>query len=185
MDPSLDLREVKEYDVGNLRLARLKLGSSKRVYFNSRSVTIVGSPFQQASSYHQGAQLNYSTYDNELLTLVCDLEVWQHYLLPKEFVIHTDHKPLKWLNGQGNLSKRHARWVEFIESFPYVIKYKKGKDNIVADALSRISDCCLGSVVLTSTILGFEHIKDLYPNDPDFSDIYNHCLEGAFNKFIL
>ncbi|KAL4285257.1 hypothetical protein GQ457_16G018730 [Hibiscus cannabinus] len=66
-----------------------------------------------------------------------------------------------------------------------VIKYKKGKDNILADALSRISHCCLGSVVLTSTILGFEHIKDLYPNDPDFSYIYNHCLEGAFNKFYL
>ena len=27
--------------------------------------------------------------------------------------------------------------MEFIESFPYVVKYKKGKDNIVADALSR------------------------------------------------
>ncbi|KAL4369491.1 hypothetical protein GQ457_02G026600 [Hibiscus cannabinus] len=52
------------------------------------------------------------------------------------------------------------------------------------DRTSR-SDCCLGSVVLTSTILGFEHIKDLYPNDPDFSYIYNHCLEGAFNKFYL
>ncbi|KAK8708384.1 hypothetical protein V6N13_059426 [Hibiscus sabdariffa] len=73
----------------------------------------------------------------ELLALVRALEVWRHYLLPKKFVIHTDHESLKWLNGQGNLSKRHARWVEFIESFPYVIKYKKGKDNIVADALSR------------------------------------------------
>ena len=27
--------------------------------------------------------------------------------------------------------------MEFIESFPYVVKYKKGKDNIVVDALSR------------------------------------------------
>ncbi|RVX02077.1 Transposon Ty3-G Gag-Pol polyprotein [Vitis vinifera] len=31
----------------------------------------------------------------------------------------------------------HAKWVEFIETFPYVIKYKQGKENIVADALSR------------------------------------------------
>ncbi|XP_051113700.1 uncharacterized protein LOC127239543 [Andrographis paniculata] len=39
------------------------------------------------------------------------------------------------------LSKRHARWVSFIEQFPYVIKYKQGKENVVADALSRsISD---------------------------------------------
>ncbi|KAK8661358.1 hypothetical protein V6N13_090963 [Hibiscus sabdariffa] len=64
--------------------------------------------------------------------LECDASgigiVWQHYLLPKEFVIHTDHESLKWLNGQGKLSKRHARWVEFIETFLYVIKYKQDVD---------------------------------------------------------
>ena len=27
--------------------------------------------------------------------------------------------------------------VEFIETFPYVIKHKKGKENVIADALSR------------------------------------------------
>ncbi|KAH9658314.1 hypothetical protein KPL70_023440 [Citrus sinensis] len=61
----------------------------------------------------------------------------QHYLWPKEFVIHTDHESLKHLKGQHKLNKRHARWVEFIETFPYVIRYKQGKENIVADALSR------------------------------------------------
>ncbi|XP_044489105.1 uncharacterized protein LOC123213695 [Mangifera indica] len=34
-------------------------------------------------------------------------------------------------------NKRHAKWLEFIETFPYVIKYKHGKENIVVDALSR------------------------------------------------
>jgi membrane carboxypeptidase/penicillin-binding protein PbpC len=53
---------------------------------------------------------------------------------PKEFVIHSDHESLKHLKGQAKLS---AKWVEFIETFRYVIKYKQGKENIVADALSR------------------------------------------------
>jgi hypothetical protein len=35
------------------------------------------------------------------------------------------------------LNKRHAKWVEFIETFPYIIKYKKGKKNVITDALSR------------------------------------------------
>ena len=35
------------------------------------------------------------------------------------------------------LNKQHAKWSEFIESFPYVIKYIKGKESVVADALSR------------------------------------------------
>ncbi|CAA7046780.1 unnamed protein product [Microthlaspi erraticum] len=84
-----------------------------------------------------GATLNYPTYDKELYALVRALQTWQHYLWPKEFVIHTDHESLKHFKGQQKLNKRHARWAEFIETFPYVIKYKKGKDNVVADALSR------------------------------------------------
>jgi hypothetical protein len=52
-------------------------------------------------------------------------------------VIHTDHESLKHLKGQHKLNKWHARWVEFIETFPYVIRYKQGKENVVSDALSR------------------------------------------------
>ncbi|GKV46464.1 hypothetical protein SLEP1_g53445 [Rubroshorea leprosula] len=84
-----------------------------------------------------GAALNYPTYDKEMYALVRALETWQHYLWPKEFVIHTDHESLKHLKGQGKLNRRHAKWLEFLETFPYVIKYKQGKENIVADALSR------------------------------------------------
>ncbi|KAL4347069.1 hypothetical protein GQ457_17G008780 [Hibiscus cannabinus] len=130
----------------------------------------------------KGAQLNYSTYDKELFALVRSLQVWQHYFLPKEFVIHTDHESLKWLNGQGKLSKRHAQWVEFIETFPYVIKYKQGKDNILADALSRRYSLI---TTMHAKVLGFEHIKDLYLTDVDFAEIYAQCNKGSSNKFYL
>lgn len=56
---------------------------------------------------------------------------------PREFVIHTDYESLKHLKGQTKLNRRHAKWIEFIETFTYVIKYKQGKDNVVADPLSR------------------------------------------------
>ena len=108
------------------------------------------------------------------------LETWQHYLWPKEFVIHTDHESLKHLKGQQKLNRRHAKWVEFIETFPYVIKYKQGKENIVAGALSR-------RYVLLSTLdtklLGFEYIKDLYVDGCDFSNVFNACEKEAFGKF--
>jgi len=51
---------------------------------------------------------------------------------PKEFVIHSDHESLKYLKGQSKLNKRHAKWVDFIEQFPNVIKHKQGKSNVVA-----------------------------------------------------
>src|SRR6266542_3153168 len=61
-----------------------------------------------------GASLNYSTYDKELYALVHVLQTWQHYLWSKEFVIHSDHESLKYLRGQANLNKHHAKWIEFI-----------------------------------------------------------------------
>lgn len=126
-------------------------------------------PITYFSEKMTGTQLNYSTYAKELLTLVRALQVWQHYLLPNEFVIHTDHESLKWLKGQGKLSKRHARWVEFIETFPYTIKYETGRENVVADALSRRYSLI---ITLNAKVLGFEHIKDLYLNDIDFSNVF-------------
>lgn len=127
-----------------------------------------------------GATLNYPTYDKELYALVRALQTWQHYLWPKEFVIHTDHESLKHLKGQQKLNKSHARWIEFIKTFPYVIKYKKGKENIVADALFR-------RYVLLNTLetklLGFEHIKTLYATDSDFKYIYASCEKFGRGKY--
>jgi len=94
-----------------------------------------------------------------------------------------DWRPIAYfsekLNGAVS-SRRHAKWVEFIETFSYVIMYKQGKENIVADALSR-------RYVLLSTLnarfLGFEHIKELYKDDSDFANVYNACETSAFGKF--
>jgi hypothetical protein len=72
-----------------------------------------------------GPSLNYSTYDKESYALVHVLETWQYYLWTKEFIIHPDHESLKHIRGQAKLNKRYAKWVEFIETFPYIIKYKK------------------------------------------------------------
>jgi hypothetical protein len=115
-----------------------------------------------------------------MYALVRALENWQHYLWPKEFVIHTDHESLKHLKGQHRLNKRHAKWVEFIETFPYVIRYKQGKENVVADALSR--RYALLSM-LDTKLLGFEYIKDLYAQDSDFGDVFDACEKVAFDKF--
>jgi hypothetical protein len=127
--------------------------------------------------------LNYLTYDKELYALVHVLETWQHYLWPKEFVIYSDHESLKHIRGQAKLNKCHAKWDEFIETFPYIIKHKKGKKNVIADALSRrytmLSE-------LDHKIFGLESIKELYATDVDFKDAYGNCREGRmWNKYVL
>lgn len=139
-------------------------------------------PIAYFSEKLKGAALNYSTYDKELYALVRALETWQHYLWSKEFVIHTDHESLKYLKGQGKLNKRHARWIEFIESFPFVVQYKQGKDNVVADALSRRH--ALFSI-LSTKFLGFEHLKELYAFDNDFAELIAACASKPYENYFV
>jgi hypothetical protein len=130
-----------------------------------------------------GPSLNYSTYDKELYALVRTLETWLHYLWPKEFVIHSDHESLKHIRSQAKLNCRHAKWVEFIESFPYVTKHKKGKDNVIADALLRR---CTMLSQLDFKIIGLETIKEQYLHDAEFKDVLQNCRDGRMcNKFVL
>ena len=140
-----------------------------------------GKPVAYFSEKLNGAQLNYPVYDKELYALVRALEVWQHYLWPKEFTIHSDHEALKFLKCQTNLNKRHAKWMEFIESFPYIIKYKKGKENVVADALSR------KNMLLTHLdiqVPGLESLRDLYASDTDFAAAFANCSDvKAWEKY--
>jgi hypothetical protein len=96
-----------------------------------------GKPVAYFSEKLSGASLKYSTYDKELYALVRTLHTWQHYLWHRVFIIHSDHEALKHIRTQTNLNRRHAKWVEFIESFPYIIKHKNRKDNVIVDALSR------------------------------------------------
>jgi hypothetical protein len=70
--------------------------------------------------------------------------------------------------------------VEFIETFPYIIRYKRGKENVVADALS--SGYALLST-LDAKLLGFEHIKELYAEDHKFCVEYRACEKITTGKF--
>jgi hypothetical protein len=92
-----------------------------------------GRPIAYFSEKLSGARLNYPMYDKELYVLVCVLEVWQHYLWPKEFIIHSNHEALKYLKAQTNLHRRLAKWVESIESFPYcsALPFAKGRTPVL------------------------------------------------------
>jgi hypothetical protein len=148
-----------ECDAGGLGIGGILMQDRKLVAYHSEKL--------------DGARLNYPIYDKELYALVHILEVWQHYLWPKEFVIHSNHESLKYLRSQANLNKRHAKWVEFIESFPYVIKNKKGKYNVVADALSRMKNLLL--TCFDFHVLGLDEIRELYPTDTFFGPIFAKC----------
>ena len=79
-------------------------------------------------------------HERELLAVIHALRTWRHYLLGKKFIIVTNHHSLKFLQTPPQLSRRQARWLEFIAEFDFEIVHRPGKSNVVADALSRLNN---------------------------------------------
>ncbi len=65
------------------------------------------------------------------------LTKWRQYLLGSKFLICTDHNSLQYLLQQKTLTTEQQKWIEKIATFDMDILHKKGKDNVVADALLR------------------------------------------------
>lgn len=83
------------------------------------------------------AEQNYSTTEKELLSIVDSVKHFRPYLFGQRFTIITDHKPLVWLMNCKDPSSRLMRWRLKLMEYDYQIRYKPGKTNTNADALSR------------------------------------------------
>jgi ribonuclease HI len=87
---------------------------------------------------------NYPTHELELATVVHALKIWRHYLMGARCNIYTDHKSLKYIFTQADLNKRQRRWLELIKDYDKKVHYHTRKATVVADELSRKSQCnCL------------------------------------------
>ena len=97
-----------------------------------------------------GPSLNYSTYDKELYALVCVLQTWQHYLWSKEFVIHSDHKSLKYLRGQANPNKRHANGLNLLSHFLTLSSIRKERTMSLLMLYLDVIPCCHNLIIKSS-----------------------------------
>jgi hypothetical protein len=76
-------------------------------------------------------------YEKEMLVILHVVDLWHPYLLGQCFQIKTDHQSLKYFLEQCISSQEKQKWVTNLFGYDYEIIYKKGKDNVMADALSR------------------------------------------------
>ena len=95
-------------------------------------------PVAYFSKRHSPAESNYEIYDKELMAIVRAFEEWRPELegSPKSIDIITDHRNLEYFMSSKQLSRRQARWSEFLSRFNFIIKYRPGFQ-CRADGLSR------------------------------------------------
>lgn len=88
------------------------------------------------------SQQKYSPYDRELLAIYEAIKYFRHMLEARNFIIFTDHKPLSFAfhARKDKCSPRQYRHLDFISQFSTDIRHISGKDNVVADPLSRIEE---------------------------------------------
>ena len=82
-------------------------------------------------------QLNYSVIEKETLALILSLQHFSVYVSSSPVVVFTDHNPLTFLSSLQSPNQRLVRWALFLQSYSLDIHHIKGRDNVVADALSR------------------------------------------------
>lgn len=88
------------------------------------------------------SQKKYSPYDRELLAIYESIKYFRHMVEARNFAVYTDHKPICFAfhSRKENCSPRQFRHLDYISQFTTEIRHISGKDNVVADSLSRIEE---------------------------------------------
>jgi hypothetical protein len=97
-----------------------------------------GKPVAYISRTLNNSEKNYSITDREILAGLWAMEKLACYLDGKTFTYVTDHKAIEELKKKSEFgSARINRWFERLERFNFIVKYKRGIEMVVSDALSR------------------------------------------------
>ena len=94
-------------------------------------------------------QKRYSTYDRELLAIYQSIKHFKHLIEGRSCTVLTDHKPITFafLQNPEKASPRQLNHLDFIGQYTTDIRYISGKDNVVADLLSRIESISINDQV--------------------------------------
>jgi hypothetical protein len=124
-------------------------------------------------------QLNYSTIEKELLTVVFVLDMFRSYLLGFKIIIYSDHAALKYLLSKKDAKSHLIRWILLLQEFDIEIRDKKGTENVVADHLSRLTmDFTKDATLIFETFPDEQLMHIAHNPTPWFADIVNYLVIG-------
>lgn len=116
------------------------------------------------------AEQKYSAYDRELLAAYSAVKHFRHYIEGRLFTLFTDHKPLTFAFAQKpeNSSPRQLRHLDLLGQYTTDIQHVAGKNNLVADALSRIVAICFDRPI------DYEQLAKEQVDDPELQRILSN-----------
>ena len=135
-------------------------------------------PISFFSKRLRGAETRYSTFGRELLAVYLAIHYFRHFLEGRQFHVYTDHKPLVYAfrSKPDRHSPREIRHLDFISQFTTDLRHVSGKENTVADALSRPRVDSLHTVPL----IDFVEMAKAQQDDTDLQEL---CKENSSSQF--
>jgi hypothetical protein len=139
-----------------------------------------GRPLAFTSKQLSERNLGKSIYEKEMLAIMHVMDLWHPYLLGQQFQIKTNHQSLKYFLEQCISSPEQQKWVTKLFGYDYEIIYKKGKDNLVVDALSRKYED-EGSIFSLSFIVldWLQVVRQEWLQDPKSSQLIQQLQSNA------
>ena len=129
-----------------------------------------------ASKTLQGAQLNYTVTEKELLAVVFAFDKFRSYLVGKKVIVYIDHSAIKYLVEKKDAKPRLIRWVLLLQEFDLEIKDRKGIENQVADHLSRLEQNRDNSEVINEKFSDEQLFLMTQTQVPWYADFVNYLV---------
>ncbi|KAH9291972.1 hypothetical protein KI387_042837 [Taxus chinensis] len=122
-----------------------------------------------------------------MMVILHAVKQWRPYLMGRHFKVKTDHDSLKYFLEQRLSSEEQQKWVTKMLGYDFEIIYKKGKENVVADALSR-RDTSADALLCGMSMLTADWVEEArleWNQDKDTQSLIQNIKQGSMtsNKF--
>ena len=138
-----------------------------------------------ASKTLQGAQLNYTVTEKELLAVVFAFDKFRSYLVGTKVIVYTDHYAIKYLVEKKDTKPRLIRWVLLLQEFDMEIKDRKGTENQLADHLSRLEQNRENSELINEKFSDEQLFLMSQTQVPWYADFVNYLVSGLLSSDLM
>lgn len=160
--PRFDLPFTVETDASDIGLGAVLMQQGRPIAFISKALG--------------EKNKHLSIYEKEFLALILAVDRWRQYLQRGAFVIKTDHKSLTYLGDQQLQSDLQKKAMTKLMGLQFQVVYKKGTENVVADALSRVEHMMGLSVLSEIQPIWIQEVVNSYATDENAQQLITQLL---------